>query len=76
ASSPFGNLARAYPANKIFHDAIQCAKEKYLTAGTCAKPDNKRKICAFCREHGMFEDVAKSQKAKAEGKIPTVAKFS
>lgn len=58
-------------ANRTFHEAIQCAKEKYLTAGTCAKPDNKRKICAFCREHNLFEDVARHQKAKAEGKIPS-----
>lgn len=56
--------------NTAFLDAIQCAKEKVLVEGTCTKADNKRKICAMCKEHNIFLDVLKNEKRKAEGKAP------
>lgn len=56
--------------NQAFLAAIQCAKEKVLVDGTCSKADNKRKVCAMCREGNIILDVMKNEKRKAEGKAP------
>ena len=54
--------------NKNFLTAVECAREKALVEGSCTKANNKRAVCAMCKENNIFLDVLRNEMRKAEEK--------